>query len=145
MQGEELPSSAIGARGLSGDRAYALIDLETGHVGSAKHPRQWRGVFECTAAFVDVPVEGDQPPPALITLPDGSTVRTDDPAIDECMSDLVGRAVKLASAAPENPVIEEVWPEVKGPDFYGPVHDDKEDGDAVIDFRASLAVPGGFF
>ena len=145
MQGEQLTSSAIGPRGLAGDRTYALLDLQTGHVGSAKHPRQWPGVFECTASFVDDPASTDGVPVAAITLPDGSTIRTDDARIDECMSDLVGHAVQLAAAAPENPVIEEVWPEVKGPDFYGPVHEEKEDGDAVIDFRASLAVPGGFF
>jgi uncharacterized protein YcbX len=144
MQGERLTESPIGPRGLAGDRAYALIDLQTGHVGSAKHPRQWRGVFECTATLVEEP-GANGIPAAAITLPDGSIIRTDDAAIDEAMSDLVGRAVQLAAAAPENPVIEEVWPEVKGPDFYGPVHEEKEDGDAVIDFRASLAVPGGFF
>lgn len=145
MQGERLESSAIGARGLAGDRAYALIDLETGHVGSAKRPRQWPGVFECRASFLEEPSQGNAVPPVVITFPDGSTVRTDDDAIHERMSDLVGHPVKLASIAPEEPVIEEVWPEVKGPDFYGPVHDEKEDGEAVIDFRASLAVPGGFF
>ena len=41
MQGEEIIRSAVTERGLLGDRAYALIDLETGHVASAKHPRKW--------------------------------------------------------------------------------------------------------
>jgi uncharacterized protein YcbX len=144
MQGEELRASKIGPRGLAGDRAYALVDQQTGHIGSAKRPRQWAGLFECRASFVSEP-DGEGLPPALIMLPGGAAVRTDDPAIDDCMSELVGRAVRLESSAPENPVIEEVWPEVKGPDFYGPRHEYDEDGDAVIDFRASLAVPGGFF
>ena len=144
MQGEKLDVSPIGPRGLAGDRAYALIDMQTGHVGSAKRPRQWPGLFECHAAFVEEPVDGAVPP-ALITLPDGSKIRTDDAAIDECMSDLVGHPVRLEATAPPEPVIEEVWPDVKGSDFYGPLHDEKEDGDDVIDFRAALMVPGSFF
>ena len=145
MQGEKVDSSPIGPRGLAGDRAYALIDAETGHVGSAKRPRQWPGLFECRASFADEPAEDGPLPPAVITLPDGSTMRTDDESIDARLSDLVGHAVRLESVAPESPVIEEVWPEVKGPDFYGPVHEEKEDGEDVIDFRAALMVPGSFF
>jgi uncharacterized protein YcbX len=41
MLGEELDSSYVTERGLMGDRAYALIDKETGKVASAKSPRKW--------------------------------------------------------------------------------------------------------
>jgi uncharacterized protein YcbX len=138
MQGEELSASAIGPRGLAGDRAYGVIDLESGRLCSAKHPRKYGALFACRASLVDDGV-------AAITLPDGSVVRSDDPGVDERLSELLGRPVRLDAAAPPEPVIEEVWPQVKGPDFYGPRQDSDEDGDAVIDFRASLAVPGGFF
>jgi hypothetical protein len=40
MLGEELNSSYVTARGLLGDRAYALVDEETGKVASAKNPRK---------------------------------------------------------------------------------------------------------
>jgi uncharacterized protein YcbX len=142
MQGESLSESAIGPRGLAGDRAYGLVDVETGHLCSAKHPRKFGALFACHASFVDEPIEGA---PVVITLPDGSTVRTDDADVHERLSALVGRPVRLEAAAPEEPVIEEVWPEVKGPDFYGPREPDDEGDDAVVGFRASLAVPGGFF
>jgi uncharacterized protein YcbX len=142
MQGEKLEESAIGPRGLAGDRAYALVDVETGRLCSAKHPRKWGELFACHASFVDEPAEGA---PIVMTLPDGSTVRSDDPDVDARLSKLVGSEVRLESSAPPEPVIEEVWPDVKGPDFYGPVHEEKEAGEDVIDFRASLAVPGGFF
>jgi uncharacterized protein YcbX len=142
MQGELLTESTIGPRGLAGDRAYGLIDVETGHLCSAKHPRKFGALFACHASFVGEPGEGA---PVVITLPDGATVRTDDPDVDERLSALVGRDVRLEAAAPAEPVIEEVWPEVKGPDYYGPREDADEGADAVIDFRASLAVPGGFF
>jgi uncharacterized protein YcbX len=144
MQGERLDASAIGPRGLAGDRAYALIDVETGHLCSAKHPRKWGAVFACHASFVNEPGDGEIPP-VVITLPDGSTIRSDAAGVDARLSAVIGREVRLDTAAPPEPIVEEVWPEVKGPDFYGPRHEQDEDGEAVIDFRASLAVPGGFF
>jgi len=41
MLREELNSFYVTERGLMGDRAYALIDKETGKVASAKNPRKW--------------------------------------------------------------------------------------------------------
>jgi uncharacterized protein YcbX len=35
MMGEELNAAEVGERGLAGDRAYALLDRETGKVASA--------------------------------------------------------------------------------------------------------------
>jgi hypothetical protein len=37
MMGEELNASAVGKRGLVGDRVYAIVDPETRKVASAKH------------------------------------------------------------------------------------------------------------
>jgi uncharacterized protein YcbX len=144
MQGERLDASPIGPRGLAGDRAYALIDVETGHLCSAKHPRKWGALFACHASFDETVTESDVPA-VTIRLPDGSTVRSDDDDIDARLSEMCGRDVRIDVAAPPEPIIEEVWPEVKGPDFYGPRQAMDEGDDAVIDFRASLAVPGGFF
>lgn len=39
MQGEALEASEIGLKGLLGDRAYALWDVETNRVASAKNPK----------------------------------------------------------------------------------------------------------
>lgn len=142
MQGERLESSAIGPRGLAGDRAYALIDVETGNLCSAKHPRKYGPLFACHASFVGDPGEGA---PVEITLPDGSSVRSDDGDIDARLTAAIGREVRLEASAPPELVVEEVWPDVKGADYYGPRHEEDEDGEAVIDFRASLLVPGGFF
>ena len=41
MRGERVEASEVGPTGLRGDRAYAVVDAETGKVGSAKHPRLW--------------------------------------------------------------------------------------------------------
>jgi uncharacterized protein len=40
MMGEELDASAVSEQGLLGDRAYALVDAETGKVASAKNPKR---------------------------------------------------------------------------------------------------------
>ena len=51
MMGEELNAVRVTGRGLLGDRAYALVDAETGMVVSAKNPRKWPGMFVFHAAF----------------------------------------------------------------------------------------------
>jgi hypothetical protein len=60
MQGEELNGAAITERGIICDRAYALRDLETGHIASAKHPGKWAKLFECRK-FQDSSCLGDVP------------------------------------------------------------------------------------
>jgi uncharacterized protein YcbX len=50
MMGEELNSATITARGVLGDRVYALRDKETGKVVSAKNPKKWP-IFSATARF----------------------------------------------------------------------------------------------
>src|SRR5260370_12906318 len=47
MMGEEINSSLVTERGLLGDRSYALVDLATGKVVSAKNPRKWP---QCSAS-----------------------------------------------------------------------------------------------
>ena len=111
MRGEELDETEITERGLLGDRSYALIDVETGKVVSAKNPRKWGNLFEFQSTLVESPSHNEAIPAARITLPDGSTVRTDDPGIEERLSALVGRAVRLASAPPPASQIEGYWPD----------------------------------
>ena len=72
MLGEELNSSYVTELGLTGDRAYALIDEETGKVASAKNPRKWERLFDFRSIFVDPPQAPENIPPVRITLPDGT-------------------------------------------------------------------------
>ncbi|HEX5499000.1 MAG TPA: MOSC N-terminal beta barrel domain-containing protein, partial [Thermomicrobiales bacterium] len=98
MLGEELSASLVGARGLLGDRAFALVDGADGKVATAKNPRKWPRLFDCRARFRDEP-RGDAPlPPVRITLPDGSDVGSDAPDRDDALSRALGRAVTLAAA-----------------------------------------------
>jgi uncharacterized protein YcbX len=111
MRGEELGSSEVTDRGLLGDRAYALVDVETGKVVSAKNPRKWPNLLEFTSRFVEPPRRPDAMPPARITSPDGATIDTDAPGFDGRLSDLVGRPVRLSASAGEAPSIEGYWPD----------------------------------
>jgi uncharacterized protein len=113
MQGEELNASAVGDRGLLGDRAHALLDAADGKVGSAKNPRKWPGLFHFRAAYAEPPAVGAPLPPVRLTLPDGATVLSTGPDRDR-LSAAVGRAVSLAGGAPAKPVLEEYWPAVEG-------------------------------
>lgn len=107
MLGEELNATEVMERGLRGDRAYALVDAETGAIISAKLPRKWGVLFNCRAAL-------DLPDQVKITLPDGSIVMGDAADVDEILSQAFGRQVKLSTAAPEAPSIEMYTPNIEG-------------------------------
>src|SRR4051812_7546488 len=83
MMGEELDASAVSEQGLLGDRGYALVDGETGKVASAKNPKRWPNLFQCQAALTEAPETAGELPSVRITLPDGDTVTSDDPGVDD--------------------------------------------------------------
>jgi uncharacterized protein len=111
MIGEELPASDVTERGLLGDRAYALVDVETGKVVSAKNPRRWANLFDFRAALVNPPQSPESIPAARITFPDGTMATTDHADAEACLSTKLGRPVRLASSVPEGPRIEGYWPD----------------------------------
>ena len=123
MLGEELNIAHVRERGLVCDRAYALVDHETGKVASAKQPRKWAKLFDCRAAFLEEPGD-DGVPPARITLPDGTTTASDDEAVDDLLSRLFEREVTLETKAPEDPSLEEYWPDIEGLTFREAVTDE---------------------
>ena len=137
MQGERVEASVVTPRGMPGDRAYALVDVETGRLASAKHPRRWGHLMECSASVVDA---GD-PPSVRITLPDGTSLPAG-PGAAEVLSRSLGRPVRVVSAAPQGAALEEMWMEEKGPSLYGPVVG-REGDQAVIDVAPALGAPPG--
>src|SRR5262245_48414606 len=74
MQGERLEQAELTTQGLVGDRAFALVDLETGKRVSAKKVKLFPDMFCCQAVFVEPPQTGRELPPVRITLPGGATV-----------------------------------------------------------------------
>jgi uncharacterized protein YcbX len=114
MKGERIEQAELTRRGLVGDRAYALIDTDTGKVVSAKSARLFPDLLGCQAAFVEPPQAGRDLSPAQITLPDGATVTSDSGDCDRALSAYFGRNVTLARTAPEDYTIDQYHPDVEG-------------------------------
>jgi len=127
MLGEELNATEVSEGGLLGDRAYAIVDRSDGKVASAKNPRKWPRLFDFRAALARTPRRGAKLPPARITLPDGTTVDTDQPDLHRILSQALEREVTLGAIAPSaknlfesaapglGPCkLEEYWPDIEG-------------------------------
>ena len=119
MAGERVEECECTARGLVGDRAYALIDAETNKVASAKSVRLFPGILHCRASFVEQPRAGAEAPPVRIDLPNGASVTSDASDADRVLSDFFGRAVTLARAAPADFTIDQYLPDVADADAAG--------------------------
>jgi uncharacterized protein len=81
MQGHELDALTLRPSGVVGDRAWGLLDAETGHVLSAKRLGRLLGA----TGHAD-----------RIELPDGTIVATDDRDASATLSGWLGREVRLA-------------------------------------------------
>jgi uncharacterized protein YcbX len=112
MMGEEINSSLVTERGLLGDRSYALVDLATGKVVSAKNPRKWPAMFGFRAAYTEPPDMREGIPPVRITMPDGVSAISTQSNLDTLMSRALGASVSLQSKPPASPQLEEYWPDL---------------------------------
>ncbi|MGH3263517.1 MAG: MOSC N-terminal beta barrel domain-containing protein, partial [Trebonia sp.] len=93
MLGEDQETLTVRSRGVLGDRAWAVLDRTSGKIASAKRPKLWRDLLTCAARTGTEQVE--------ITLPDGRTRTAGDADLDEALSSLTGRAVRLIDTPPE--------------------------------------------
>ena len=119
MRGERLQQGEFTERGLVGDRAYALIDTDTGKVASAKSVRLFPDLFGCRAAFVEPPRSGRELPAVRISLPEGASVTSDSKDVDRTLSAFFRRDVTLSRAAPEDFTIDQYHPDVEDLDPAG--------------------------
>jgi len=150
MQGEPVAETPVDGGGIVGDRGYAVIDRSDGRVASAKHPRKWGVLLDCSATYVDPPVPERPVPPVRVALPDGSVVRSDDAGVDAALCALTGRDVTLADVATAGASsYQAVWPAVEGlvPDaFLDQTSVGSEAGETLTDLTlAVIAAPGSFF
>lgn len=93
LLGEPCACLDADARGVVGDRAYAIRDAD-GKLGSGKSTRRFRridGLLKLQAIHCNAAV--------AVRFPDDSTMRADDPAIHARLSNEVGQAVTLAPEA----------------------------------------------
>jgi uncharacterized protein YcbX len=149
MQGETLPEAVLTENGVVGDRAYALTDVESGKVVSAKSVRTFPAMFDCRAAFVEPPSDTAARPPVVITLPDGTSVRSDAADCDEVLSRFFGRKVVLSARAPTDFTIDQYHPDIEDADPAGH-RDTVVEAKLGAAFFAELGVPspvqaGAFF
>ena len=119
MRGERLQQAELTERGVLGDRAYALIDTDTGRVVSAKSVKLFPDLFGCAAAFVEPPRQVGEMPAVQITLPSGALVRSDSDDVDRVLSAYFKRNVKLGRVAPDDFTIDQYHPDVEGADPSG--------------------------
>ena len=119
MRGEPLETVELGKGGLVGDRAYALVETDSGKVVSAKSVKSYPGILDCRAAFVEAPVPGRALPPVRIILPTGRSVTSGTHDADRALSAHFGRDVTIARSAPDDFTIDQYHPDIEGADPAG--------------------------
>lgn len=119
MAGEQLEQAEVTERGLVGDRAYALIDADTGKVVSAKSVKLFPGMLDCQARFVEPPHLDGEPPGVRITFPDGSSAISGSGQLDGALAAHFRRGVTLSRAAPDDYTIDMYHPDVADLDPAG--------------------------
>jgi uncharacterized protein len=103
MLGEDLDASDVGRDGLARDRRLAVVSRRTGKVASAKYPRLWRDLLTLSSRALDDAVQ--------ITFPDGKTVRSTDPDVDDMLSALLNEPVTLSATPPPGASLDRAVPE----------------------------------
>src|SRR5258708_2356167 len=111
MAGERWQRAEVGALAIPGDRGWAIRDEKAGEIRNA---RKLPALLHCTAVYLREPT-GSDVPPAQITMPDGTTFRSDSAVANVQLCELLGRPVSiwpiqppserdfLRRAAPDNP------------------------------------------
>lgn len=105
MLGVGVATASLGDSGLVGDRAWALVDLETGKVASAKQPRLWRRLLQVR---VEQPVEDG---PVVLVLPDGTRLQAGACGTDAALSRFLDRPVTMRSTREPGAQIDRAVPE----------------------------------
>lgn len=104
MMGEEIATGAVTARGVTGDRAYALVEQASNRAAPA---RTWAGrLLHYRAHFLTEPVP-DRPAPAVrITCPDGTLLTSTASDLEERLSADFGRTLSFMAVAPAGLLVE---------------------------------------
>lgn len=147
MAGERLQQADVTERGVAGDRAYGLIETDTGKVVSAKSVQRFPGLLNCRAQFVEPPRLGRELPPVRVDLPDGTAVTSDDADADVRLSAYFGHGVTLARAAPDDFTIDQLQPDLDNPQSSRGIVSAQKLGVALFDAlgQASPVPAGAFF
>src|SRR5215217_6591310 len=100
MGGTEVEAVRIDRRGVHADRLWAVRDVEKGVTASA---RRVPALLGCSARYTDEPGDDAGPgnvPQVVITFPNGRELAGDDPAVNDALTELVGREMRLVALPP---------------------------------------------
>lgn len=100
LGGEQLEQIDIGARGLRGDRLWAVRDLERDVTATARRIPALLGATARYAHPVGADAGPGNAPEVQITFPDGSVCSSSDPDVHKKLSELADRDVRLTALPP---------------------------------------------
>jgi uncharacterized protein YcbX len=129
MLGERLDRLDVETRGVVGDRTYALWDVASGKVASAKNPRRWAELLRFQAHYLAEPSSGEALPAVAVQGPFRGaaggleTLTSDDHRFEELLSEYFGRDLRLLDQPPEGASLEHYWPTVEGREFQEVTND----------------------
>jgi hypothetical protein len=104
MAGENLQAVFVSEKGIVGDRAYAFVNEESNRTAVV---RKWAENFlNYHPRFVSEPDAYSQTPAVSIEAPSGETLSTDILELEERMSTIFNRKLKLMAVAPPGLLIE---------------------------------------
>jgi uncharacterized protein YcbX len=117
MLGEEVDSANVVWSGFYGNRCYALVDVETSRLVSAKNPAKWGRMFECGSRLLEERIIGGAPR-VRVVLPGGESFdisRDSYGGAEAALSEMLGRPVRFisASAEPRTIIVEQYHPEIE--------------------------------
>ncbi|MCU0267627.1 MAG: MOSC domain-containing protein [Acidimicrobiales bacterium] len=97
MAGQALPAVDVDGLGVVGDRGWACRDEVRGGIRGAK---KLPGLMAFAARYLDEPASGGATPHVEVTLPDGTTVSSDDPQVHARVGAAIDHPVTLLPLAP---------------------------------------------
>ncbi len=108
MAGERLDVAEIATEGMAGDRRWAVRDLETGKLVSAKQPRPWGTLLNWEARTAP---DGS----IVVVAPDGHEYLAGDSELNAALRSEFGRPLAMAAVEfGREETYESVWPEIPG-------------------------------
>jgi uncharacterized protein len=99
MGGEQVDRAYVDATGVLGDRVWTARDDSGGGISGAK---RFPLLMHCDAQFVEEPTVEKRSARAVITLPDGATIHTDDADAAARISAAIGAEVSLWPIVPKD-------------------------------------------
>ena len=98
MAGHSIDSAELGEWGILGDRSWTVKDEERGGIKGGK---RFPELMAMKARFLEEPSADLHSPTVEITLPNDQVVRSDDPAVNEQLSDAVNSPLSLWPLLPK--------------------------------------------